>query len=76
MNADHPAPATRNAVRQAGDARADLSNAAVREDLARAGRCALVHLPTGRICLLPLRHHGPCEFHRPQDADDVVSAGG
>ena len=76
MNADHPAPANAAAVRQAGGARPDLSNAAVREDLARAGRCALVHLPTGRICLLPLRHHGPCEFHRPQDADYVVSAGG
>lgn len=76
MNADHPAPADAAAVRQAGGARPDLSNVAVREDLARAGRCALVHLPTGRICLLLLRHHGPCEFHRPQDAADVVSAGG
>ncbi|HSU48636.1 MAG TPA: hypothetical protein VLJ40_17190 [Arthrobacter sp.] len=49
-----------------------MSNSNVREDLAMAGRCALVHLPTGRTCLLPLRHQGPCEFHRPQEAQDVA----
>ena len=68
MNAEHPA--TRNW--QSGIARSDLSNIHVREDLARAGRCANVHLATGRTCLLPLRHHGPCEFHNPQDADDFL----
>ncbi|WP_231938510.1 hypothetical protein [Arthrobacter sp. B6] len=52
--------------------RLDLSNIHVREDLARAGRCANVHLATGRTCLLPLRHHGPCEFHNPQEADDIL----
>jgi hypothetical protein len=72
MNAEHLATAS-EASRQLHQSRRDLSNANVREDLARTGRCALVHLPTGRICLLPLRHHGPCEFHRPQDADDVMS---
>ena len=71
MNPEHPT--TSEASRTTYQARRDLSNSNVREDLARAGRCALVHLPTGRICLLPLRHHGPCEFHRPQDADDVMS---
>ena len=59
----------------ADDGRPDLSNSNVREDLAMAGRCALVHLPTGRTCLLPLRHRGPCEFHRPQEAQDVVAGG-
>jgi hypothetical protein len=72
MNAEHPTTAG-GTSRQLHQGRPDLSNANVREDLARTGRCALVHLPTGRICLLPLRHHGPCEFHRPQDADDVMS---
>lgn len=52
--------------------RPDLSNIHVREDLARAGRCGNVHLASGRTCLLPLRHHGPCEFHNPQEADDVL----
>jgi hypothetical protein len=72
MNAERPAPspATRGT---ADDERPDLSNSNVREDLAMAGRCALVHLPTGRTCLLPLRHQGPCEFHRPQEAQDVVA---
>jgi hypothetical protein len=59
----------------ADDGRPDMSNANVREDLAMAGRCALVHLPTGRTCLLPLRHGGPCEFHRPQEAQDVAARG-
>lgn len=68
MNSEHPA--ARNW--QSGMVRSDLSNIHVREDLARAGRCANVHLATGRTCLLPLRHHGPCEFHNPQDADDFL----
>jgi hypothetical protein len=59
----------------AADGRPDLSNTNVREDLAMTGRCALVHLPTGRTCLLPLRHQGPCDFHGPQEAQDVVAAG-
>ena len=57
---------------KSGASRSDLSNINVREDLARAGRCANVHLATGRTCLLPLRHHGPCEFHKPQEAEDIL----
>jgi hypothetical protein len=57
----------------APDGRPDLSNTNVR-DLAMACRCALVHLPTGRTCLLPLRHQGACEFHRPQEAQDIVAS--
>ena len=72
MNAENPA-ASAGTTGTADDGRPDLSNSNVREDLAMAGRCALVHLPTGRTCLLPLRHQGPCEFHRPQEAQDVVS---
>jgi len=74
MNAES-SPAHGTTFRQAHQTRSDLSNANVREDLATTGRCALVHLPTGRICLLPHRHHGPCEFHRPQEADEVLAAG-
>jgi hypothetical protein len=74
MGAEHSTTASETS-RPMHQGRRDLSNANVREDLARTGRCAMVHLPTGRICLLPLRHHGPCEFHRPQDAEDVISGG-
>ena len=72
MNVEHPAPSLETT---AGDGRPDMSNSNVREDLAMTGRCALVHLPTGRTCLLPLRHQGPCEFHRPQEAQDMVDGG-
>lgn len=75
MNAEHPSQAAGEAVPHPVDARPDLSNANVREDLAGRGRCGLVHLPTGRTCLLPLRHQGPCEFHRPQEAEDVAAGG-
>ncbi|HEY1158335.1 MAG TPA: hypothetical protein VGE95_18880 [Arthrobacter sp.] len=73
MNAEQAA-ASAVPTETVDDERPDLSNANVREDLALAGRCALVHLPTGRTCLLPLRHQGPCEFHGPQEAQDVVSS--
>ena len=75
MNAEQAA-ASAGPIETADDERPDLSNSNVREDLAMAGRCALVHLPTGRTCLLPFRHQGPCEFHRPQEAQDVVATGG
>ncbi len=68
MNAEH----LFTGAWESGTVRSDLSNVHVREDLARAGRCANVHLATGRTCLLPLRHHGPCEFHNPQEADDIL----
>ena len=74
MNAE-PSATGAETYAAAPDGRPDLSNTNVREDLAMAGRCALVHLPTGRTCLLPLRHQGPCEFHRPQEAQDVVANG-
>ena len=75
MKAENPVTTASDARSQPDGARPDLSNANIREDLAGQGRCALVHLPTGRTCLLQLRHHGPCEFHRPQEADDVVAGG-
>ena len=44
----------------------------VREDVAMAGRCANVHLPTGRTCTLPKRHPGSCNFVGPEDAESVA----
>jgi hypothetical protein len=52
--------------------RSDISNIHVREDVARAGRCGNVHLATGRTCLLPFRHGGPCHFVGPQDAQEML----
>lgn len=72
MNPESPA-ASHGESTLNGGARPDLSNPNIREDLAQTGRCALVHLPTGRTCLLPLRHQGPCDFHGPQEADSVAS---
>ncbi|MGO4236303.1 hypothetical protein [Pseudarthrobacter sp. YAF2] len=74
MNAEQDATGA-GRTENADDGRPDLNNSNVREDLAMTGRCAMVHLPTGRTCLLPLRHRGPCEFHRPQEAQDVVAGG-
>jgi hypothetical protein len=73
MNAEFASAATRQAA-VGEEARPDLSNATVREDLARTGRCAMVHLPTGRACLRPLRHQGPCDFHGPEEAETVATA--
>ena len=44
----------------------DISSTHVREDVAQAGRCANVHLPTGRTCTLPKRHPGSCDFVAPR----------
>lgn len=55
------------------EARPDLNSLHVREDVARAGRCANVHLPTGRTCTLPARHPGSCEFVGPEDAEQVAA---
>ena len=40
----------------------DIHNATVDERLAGDGYCAIIHLPTGRICTLAARHPGGCEF--------------
>ncbi|MDQ0819637.1 hypothetical protein QFZ79_001928 [Arthrobacter sp. V4I6] len=55
-----------------GEVRPDLSSPHVREDVAMAGRCANVHLPTGRTCTRPARHGGSCAFVGPEDADHAA----
>ena len=49
------------AVRPVADSSA-MHNASVDEDAARMGACAQVHLPTGRMCILPRSHRGSCNF--------------
>ncbi|MEY9778242.1 MULTISPECIES: hypothetical protein [unclassified Arthrobacter] len=44
----------------------------VREDVAMAGRCANVHLPTGRTCTLPARHPGSCNFVGPEETENAA----
>ncbi len=55
------------------DSRPDLSSLHVREDVAMAGRCANVHLPTGRTCTLPARHPGSCQFVEPEDVEQAAA---
>lgn len=43
-------------------ARRDLHNSSVNFAAAAAGYCGALHLASGRVCLLPHRHHGPCRF--------------
>jgi hypothetical protein len=50
----------------------DISSTHVREDVAQAGRCANVHLPTGRTCTLPKRHPGSCDFVEPEAAESIA----
>ena len=50
-----------NAARRAADT-AEMHNASVDEDAARKGACAQVHLPTGRMCILPRGHRESCDF--------------
>jgi hypothetical protein len=42
--------------------RIDLNNTAIDQTAAAAGLCAAVHMPTGRMCFLPARHRGGCQF--------------
>ena len=46
---------TDTTARRAADT-SEMHNASVDEYAAREGECAQVHLPTGRMCVLP---HGP-----------------
>jgi hypothetical protein len=45
-----------------GAQRLDLHNVSIDEPAAAAGRCGMIHLPTGRICRARVRHVGGCDF--------------
>ncbi len=45
-----------------GDKRLDLHNASIDEPAAAAGRCGMIHLPTGRTCREPAHHADGCDF--------------
>jgi hypothetical protein len=44
------------------DDRREAHNASVDEQVADAGGCAQVHLPTGRTCTLTFSHEGSCHL--------------
>ncbi|WIM92814.1 hypothetical protein ACTOB_004772 [Actinoplanes oblitus] len=52
--------------------RADLHNVSIDEGLARHGLCGQIHLPSGRRCVRPHRHAGPCHFVHPADLDRLI----
>ena len=50
----------------------EIHNTSIDEQLARAERCGMTHLPTGRRCTLPAHHPSGCAFQpadrsRPSD---------
>lgn len=75
MNSQEHSPSGTPQAANNGEAAQDLSSTHVthvREDVAMAGRCANVHLPTGRTCALPVRHRGACDFVRPEEAESIA----
>ena len=54
----------------------EMHNASVDEFAARKGACAQVHLPTGRMCILPHGHQGSCDFIPAEAAYALLPAHG
>ncbi len=49
-----------------GPVREESHNAQINTAAAQSHRCGMTHLASGRICLLPERHSGSCEFRERQ----------
>jgi len=54
--------------------RLEVHNASVNEEVAMAGGCAQVHLPSGRTCHLPHGHEDSCAFIPPTIRHDGETA--
>lgn len=50
-----------------GQVRAESHNSQINTAAAQAHRCGMTHLASGRICLLPERHPGSCDFQQRQN---------
>jgi hypothetical protein len=61
-------------MRPARPQRLDLHNVNVDFAAALRGLCGFTHLATGRVCELPNRHDGPCEFGRPISTRGLTAA--
>jgi hypothetical protein len=56
-----------------GAVRDESHNTQINTAAAEAHRCGMTHLASGRICLLPERHPGSCDFtHRQNDVESAV----
>lgn len=54
--------------------RDESHNTQINTVAAQAHRCGMTHLATGRICLLPERHSGSCDFrHQQNEIESVMS---
>ena len=70
MTSSHDLPAS------SGAARDESHNTQINTAAAQAHRCGMTHLATGRICLLPERHPGSCDFsYRQNEVDAAVAPG-
>ena len=57
-----------------GAARDESHNTQINTAAAQAHRCGMTHLATGRVCLLPERHSGSCDFqYRQNDVESTVA---
>jgi hypothetical protein len=54
-------PPTRQPWQPTGE-RLDLHNASVDETAAAAQMCGMIHLTSGRVCILAVHHRGSCHF--------------
>jgi len=55
--------------------RLEIHNIEVNTAVAVAHRCGMTHIATGRVCLLPERHLGGCDFRDPADLRSVCGRG-
>ncbi|MGH9063728.1 MAG: hypothetical protein ACRDZQ_05905 [Acidimicrobiales bacterium] len=53
------------------DDRPEVHNANVDEGVARAHLCGMTDLRSGRTCIRPARHPGPCAFVSKEEARDA-----
>jgi len=51
----------------------EMHNVSVDEYAAQEGKCAQVHLPTGRMCTLPHGHRGSCVFIPAEVAHELLA---
>lgn len=57
------------------DSRLDIHNSGVDESVAWSELCGNVHLPSGRICVAPVHHHGSCRFVTKEKAQHLLEGG-
>ena len=54
--------------------RLDLHNVSIDFAAASVGRCGFTHLASGRFCLLPHRHQGPCQLENHRLATEPAAS--